>query len=38
LPESLTEACHAPLMQPSTMLNPGNLDNDRSVRVPGRLA
>lgn len=36
-PESIGEECHVVLLEPSTTLNTGNVENERTVRHPDRL-
>jgi mannose-6-phosphate isomerase-like protein (cupin superfamily) len=36
-PEALTDECHVMLLEPSTTLNTGNVENERTVRDLGRL-
>lgn len=36
-PEALTDECHVLLLEPSTTLNTGNVENERTVRTLDRL-
>ncbi len=38
LPEALTDECHVMLLEPSTTLNTGNVENERTLRELGRIA
>lgn len=38
LPEALTDQCHVVLIEPSTTLNTGEVENERTVRDLQRLA
>ena len=38
LPEALTEECHVMLLEPSTTLNTGNVENERTRRELDRIA
>jgi mannose-6-phosphate isomerase-like protein (cupin superfamily) len=38
LPEALSEECHVMLLEPSTTLNTGNVENERTRRELGRIA
>ncbi len=37
-PEALGEECHVVLLEPNTTLNTGNVESERTVRNPARLA
>lgn len=37
LPEALTDECHVVLLEPNTTLNTGNVENERTVKVLGRI-
>jgi mannose-6-phosphate isomerase-like protein (cupin superfamily) len=37
-PESVTDECHVVLLEPRTTLNTGNVENERTVRIPQKLA
>ncbi len=37
-PEALTEPCHVMLVEPNSVLNTGNIENERTVRDLARLA
>lgn len=37
-PEALSAECHVVLLEPKTTLNTGNVENERTVRHPERIA